>query len=548
MVIDLIEQLSVKNYVLFDSCIIDFNTGMSVITGETGAGKSLLIDAIGLLCGNRVVGDVVRKGTDKAILTMVLSSNPIIEEKLSENGFVCKDQIIITRIINANGKSSIRINQQISTLNFVKEIVSSQIDIHSQMDTYHLIDSSVQLELLDNYCQANDLKNKLSDLFQSYKTVCDELDHLKNEEFSDDELDYLTSQLNEIENADIQENELKELQEKITLATSWNKDKEEISNCLYEINKENGIMDSLYHVYKNCSKSNILKEYEQSFQDMYYSIQSLDEEIKSKKNNFENNNYDLDELQQREYLIRRLYKKYGGSFESLNERKNKILDKIDRIIHKQDVFEKLEKQKELAYENYMHCANELSKKRKSKMQELENLVEQNCRDLMLEKARFKISCKETNPSMNGIDQIDFMVSMNPGQDFSSLKTSASGGELSRLMLALKVVFQSTTGIETIIFDEIDTGVSGKVALSMGAKMKKLSDDYQVLCITHLPSVAVYANTHYCVEKTSNSLQTVTNVKELNHEEVIHELAIMSNGQDSELACKSMESLWEKVHG
>ncbi len=548
MVIDLIEQLSVKNYVLFDSCIIDFTTGMSVITGETGAGKSLLIDAIGLLCGNRVVGDVVRKGCDKAILTMVLSSTPTLEEKLNENGFESENQIIITRIINANGKSSIRINQQISTLNFVKEIVSSQIDIHSQNDTYHLIDSNVQLELLDNYCQTSDLKNKLSDLFKDYRNVCDELNRLKNEEFSDDELDYLTSQLNEIEDANIQEHELHELQEKITLATSWNKDKEEISNCLYEINKENGIMDSLYNIYKNCSKSNILKEFEQSFQDMYYSIQALDEEIKSKKNNYENNNYDLDELQQREYLIRRLYKKYGGSYESLNEKKNKILEKIDRIIHKQDVFEKLEKQKQMAYNKYMECANTLSKKRKSKMKELENLVENNCKDLMLEKARFKISCEQINPTINGIDQIDFMVSMNPGQDFSSLKTSASGGELSRLMLALKVVFQSTKGIETIIFDEIDTGVSGKVALSMGSKMKDLSNEYQVLCITHLPSVAVYANTHYCVEKTSDSQQTVTNVKELKHVEVIHELAIMSNGQDSELACKSMENLWEKVHG
>ncbi len=196
----------------------------------------------------------------------------------------------------------------------------------------------------------------------------------------------------------------------------------------------------------------------------------------------------------------------------------------------------------------MDCAKTLSKSRKSKIKELEKAVEQNCKDLMLEKARFMISCEETNPTKDGIDQIDFKVSMNPGQDFSSLKTSASGGELSRLMLALKVVFQSTTGIETIIFDEIDTGVSGKVALSMGSKMSHLSKDYQVLCITHLPSVAVYADTHFCVEKNSNSNQTITNVKELNHNQVIHELAIMSNGQDSELACKSMESLWEKIHG
>lgn len=546
--IDLIEQLSVKNYVIFDSCIIDFKNGMSVITGETGAGKSLLIDAIGLLCGNRLNGDVVRKGADKAILTMVLSSNPIMEEKLAENGFECEDQIIITRIINSNGKSSIRINQQISTLNFVKEIVSSQIDIHSQMDTYHLIDPSIQLELLDQYCKVDDLKQKVHNLYADYRKVCDHLEHLKNEEFSDDELEYLTAQLNEIEEANIKENELSDLQESIKFASSWAKDKEEISNCLYEINKENGILDSLYTIYKNCAKSNALKDFESSFQDIYYSIQTIDEEIKSKKNQFENDTYNLDELQQREYLIRRLYKKYGGSFDTLMERKNKILEKIDRIINKQDIFEKLEKEKASIYKNYMDCATTLSNLRKSKIKELEVAVENNCRDLMLEKARFKISCEFINPTKYGIDQIDFQVSMNPGQDFSSLKTSASGGELSRLMLALKVVFQSTTGIETIIFDEIDTGVSGKVALSMGSKMRHLSKEYQILCITHLPSVAVYADAHFCVEKSSNSTKTITNVKELNHDQVIHELAIMSNGQDSELACKSMENLWEKIHG
>jgi DNA repair protein RecN (Recombination protein N) len=545
----LIEQLSVKNYVLFDSCIIDFNTGMSVITGETGAGKSLLIDAIGLLCGNRVVGNVVRSGKEKAILSMALTNNKILQKKLSEADIECEDeQVIITRIINANGKSSIRINQQITTLNFVKDIVSSQIDIHSQMDTYHLMDSNVQMELLDSYCKNEQIRGEVEKAYQEYIVVYNELENLKNEKFSDEELDFLTAQLNEIEEANVQEDELNELHEKISRSVSWQKNQEELLDCLYEIDRENGVLDSLYNLYKKTSKSKLLTEFESQIHDMYFNLQNIDEQIKNIKNQYGQDAENLDQLQDREYLIKRLYKKYGGSYTGLIEAKNNITKKIDSIIHRQDVFDKLEKKKSESFKNYMDLASELSKKRQSKFKELENAVEIHCKDLMLEKARFKIDCQECKPTISGIDKIDFLVSMNPGQDFSSLKTSASGGELSRLMLALKVVFQASNGIDTIIFDEIDTGVSGKVALSMGAKMKALSSQYQVLCITHLASDAVYADTHYVVKKTSTENDTITNINELSHDESISELAIMASGKNNESAYKSMEDLWEEIHG
>ena len=545
----MIEQLSVKNYVLFDSCIIDFNTGMSVITGETGAGKSLLIDAIGLLCGNRVVGNVVRSGKEKAILSMALTNNKILQKKLSEADIGCEDeQVIITRIINANGKSSIRINQQITTLNFVKDIVSSQIDIHSQMDTYHLMDSNVQMELLDSYCKNEQIRGEVEKAYQEYIVVYNELENLKNEKFSDEELDFLTAQLNEIEEANVQEDELNELHEKISRSVSWQKNQEELLDCLYEIDRENGVLDSLYNLYKKTSKSKLLTEFESQIHDMYFNLQNIDEQIKNIKNQYGQDAENLDQLQDREYLIKRLYKKYGGSYTGLIEAKNNITKKIDSIIHRQDVFDKLEKKKSESFKNYMDLASELSKKRQSKFKELENAVEIHCKDLMLEKARFKIDCQECKPTISGIDKIDFLVSMNPGQDFSSLKTSASGGELSRLMLALKVVFQASNGIDTIIFDEIDTGVSGKVALSMGAKMKALSSQYQVLCITHLASDAVYADTHYVVKKTSTENDTITNINELSHDESISELAIMASGKNNESAYKSMEDLWEEIHG
>ena len=544
----MIEQLSVKDYVLFKSCIIDFTDGMSVITGETGAGKSLLIDAIGYLSGNRIKSNVIRNGKDKAILSMVLTSNDRVNAILEENGYEVDDQVIISRTILNNNKSTVRINQQITTLSFVRKIVNLLVDIHSQMDTYRLMDTSVQMELLDSYAKTMDLKASVKEAYMKYSNVLHELETLKNEEFSDAELEFLTTQLDEIENANIQEDELDALNDQIHEATSWYKNSEDLSSCLYEIDKENGALDSLYTLYKQASKSPILNDYEESFKNLYYSLQSVDEELKHMRDTHSNDSLDLDSLQSRQYLIKKLYRKYGGSYTSLMESKKSITDKIDRIIHRQDVFDKLEKEKEESFAAYMKLAKALSLKRKACFKELESKVMEHCKDLMLENARFMISCMEKKPSSNGIDDIEFLVSMNLGQDFSSLSASASGGELSRLMLALKVVFQASNGIETIIFDEIDTGVSGKVALAMGAKMKALSKNYQVLCITHLASVAVYANTHYLVNKKASASETITSVQELDQDKTIQELAVMTSGEASQKAKESMQDLWVKIHG
>ena len=544
----MIEQLSVKDYVLFESCIIDFTNGMSVITGETGAGKSLLIDAIGYLSGDRIKSNVIRNGKDKAILSMVLTSNEKVNSILEENGFEVDDQVIISRTILNNNKSTVRINQQITTLSFVRKIVNLLVDVHSQMDTYRLMDTKLQMELLDSYAKVENLKSSVKDSYSKYSNILNELETLKNEEFSDAELEFLTAQLDEIENANIQEDELETLNEQIHDASNWYKNKEDLSSCLYEMDKENGALDSLYTLYKQASKSSILNAYEDTFKNLYYSLQTVDEELKHVRDTHSSDVLDFDSLQNRQYLIKKLYRKYGGSYESLMESKQNIMDKIDRIIHRQDVFDKLEKEKAESFAAYMKFAKELSLKRKAVFSELESKVMEHCKDLMLENARFKISCTEKKPSSNGIDDIEFLVSMNPGQDFSSLSVSASGGELSRLMLALKVVFQASNGIETIIFDEIDTGVSGKVALAMGAKMKALSNKYQVLCITHLASVAVMANTHYLVSKKSTSNETITSVQELDHDQTIQELAIMTSGQASVKAKESMQDLWVKIHG
>ena len=246
----MIEQLSVKDYVLFESCNIDFTNGMSVITGETGAGKSLLIDAIGYLSGDRIKSNVIRKGKDKAVLSMVLTSNEEVNAILEENGFDTEDQVIISRTILNNNKSTVRINQTVTTLSFVRKIVNLLVDIHSQMDTYRLMDTKLQIELLDSYANTNGLKEQVKQAYNHYSNILNELDTLKNEEFSDAELEFLTAQLDEIENANVKENEMDELEEQIHEATHWFKNKEDLSECLYEMDRKMGLW-ILYTCYIN---------------------------------------------------------------------------------------------------------------------------------------------------------------------------------------------------------------------------------------------------------------------------------------------------------
>lgn len=546
----LIEQLMVKDYILFDHALIDFKKDMSVITGETGAGKSLLIDALSYLSGNRITGNIVRQGKEKAILQMVLSRpNEEVLALLEDNGFEVEDELIIQRTITSQGKSTIRINQQVSTLSFIKTLMSKLIDVHSQMDTIQLMDPMVQLDLLDQYAKNSELKAKTEIAYKQYSKAKRELAKAKEETFSDDELDRLTNELNEISVANVQEDELASLQETIKQLSRAQQNLDEMQQCISLFSKENGILDNLYETYKIIRKNELLEEEAENIQSMYYSLQDISETIQEKRNDILNSHEDIDQLQEREYEIKKLYRKYGGSYNAMMDRAKEMEARIDRIIHRQDVFEKLEKQLFASEEAYFKVAHQLSRSRKKVFDALSEEIEAHCKDLMLENAKFKVESHEKKPSADGIDEIEFMVSMNPGQPFSALKKSASGGELSRLMLALKTVFQTKEGIDTIVFDEIDTGVSGKVALAMGSKMHALSKNYQVLCITHLSSVAVWADSHFYVSKSQDENRTTTSIRQLDEEESLKELAIMSSGSAKESAVESMRELRKEVrHG
>lgn len=546
----MIEQLMVKDYILFDYALVDFTHGMHVITGETGAGKSLLIDAIGYLSGKRINGNIVRKGKDKAILQMVCStSSPKISQMLEENGFEVEDSILITRTVQANQKSTIRINQQITTLSFVRELVSYMIDMHSQMDTYQLMQPSVQLDLLDALAQTKDLREEVAQQYTTLKAIEKEYHTCKNESLSDDELDYLTAQLNRIDELNIQEGELESLQEKVKICAEMEKNTELYSQSIYQLNKENGLMDTCYDLSKELSKTNSTSEIANQLMDIYYRFDEIKENLQEQLNQFNQSSESIDEMESRIYTIKAMYKRYGGSFSSLMEAKANLEKKIERFLSREHILAEMETNLSKARKAYDQLAEELSQKRKAIFSSVEQQVNQHCHDLMLEHADFHISSQEKEASKDGKDAIEFLISMNPGQPLVPLKYSASGGELSRLMLALKVVFQAQQGVDTIIFDEIDTGVSGKVAFAMGHKMHTLAQHYQVLCITHLASVACFGDRHYCVQKTSEDGSTQTSIHLLNEKETLEELAVMSSGQVNQASLQAAQELKDRaIHG
>lgn len=546
----MIEQLMVKDYILFDYALVDFTHGMHVITGETGAGKSLLIDAIGYLSGKRINGNIVRKGKDKAILQMVCStSSPKISQMLEENGFEVEDSILITRTVQANQKSTIRINQQITTLSFVRELVSYMIDMHSQMDTYQLMQPSVQLDLLDALAQTKDLREEVAQQYTTLKAVEKEYHTCKNESLSDDELDYLTAQLNRIDELNIQEGELESLQEKVKICAEMEKNTELFSQSIYQLNKENGLMDTCYDLSKELSKTNSTSEIANQLMDIYYRFDEIKENLQEQLNQFDQSSESIDEMESRIYTIKAMYKRYGGSFFSLMEAKANLEKKIERFLSREHILPEMETNLSKARKAYDQLAEELSQKRKAIFSSVEQQVNQHCHALMLEHADFHISSQEKEASKDGKDAIEFLISMNPGQPLVPLKDSASGGELSRLMLALKVVFQAQQGVDTIIFDEIDTGVSGKVAFAMGHKMHTLAQHYQVLCITHLASVACFGDRHYCVQKTSEDGSTQTSIHLLNEKETLEELAVMSSGQVNQASLQAAQELKDRaIHG
>lgn len=538
----------VKDFVLMDEVHLSFDANMSAFTGETGAGKSLLMDAIALLKGERINTSMIKEGKEKSIIEGVFEVQEThrANQLLKDAGIALEDGMLVaSREISKEGKSIARMNQRVVNVSFLKEVISSLVDIHSQHDTQYLLNAKYHVSLLDRFCDVEELRLQTASSYHAYKTMKDELEAALREDYNEADLDFLTHQLNEIDEAAIAEDELLSLEEEQKRLMAFEKITQKANAALELLDDDQKGSNVIYNAYREVSlihEDVFFEQVSEKLQDAYYMI---DEQVTAIKDHMEHFDYDEDmfhQQQERIFLIHKILRKYGPSFREVNMKRDDFERKIDIILHRQDYIVNQEKQRDLAYSKYLQDAQQLHKKREKKSIELERLVMKQLHDLQLPHAVFHVQMETFEGNANGIDQVSFLISMNQGEPLKPLSTTASGGELSRFMLGLKTVFTSLQGIETIIFDEIDTGVSGSVAFRVGCKMKEIAQDIQVFCVTHLASVAACAHHHYIVEKTQDNSSTTTNIHLLDETQRIQQLALISNNSTSDSALKAAKEL------
>lgn len=539
----------VKDFVLIDELRLNFDTQMSAFTGETGAGKSLLMDAIGVLKGERINTSMIKEGKEKAFIEGVFE----VEEHhpaytlLQEAGYDVEDfMFVASREFGREGKSVARINQRIVNVSFLKDVVSTLVDIHSQHDTQYLLNTKYHITLLDNFCNVEDLCQRVKTQYQAYKKIHDKLESALHEDYNEDDLEFLTFQLNEIDEADIKEHELEECEEESKRLMAFEKISSKVASSLELLEDEHKGSASLYEACREIGsihEDDFFEKVKEKLQEAYYQVEEVVHELKDYMDDFDYDEVHFHELQERISCIHKIYRKYGPNVQALQVKREELNQKIDMILHRQDFITKQEALREEAKKQYLLVANELHEIRSTKAKELEQKILEELKDLQLPHARFEVVLETMEGNASGIDNVAFLISMNPGEPLKPLSTTASGGELSRFMLGLKTVFTSLQKIETIIFDEIDTGVSGSVAFSVGRKMKELANQTQVFCVTHLASVAACAQHHYIVEKLQQENTTNTKIRELNEEERIAQLAMISNNSMSTSAMEAAKELY-----
>lgn len=548
----MLKEMYVKDFILIDEVRLSFDDHMSAFTGETGAGKSLLMDAIGVLKGDRIQTSMIREGKDKALIEGVFE----VEERhpayrlLKDAGYELEDGMFIaSRECSRSGKSTARINQRMVNVSFLRDVVSSLVDIHSQHDTQYLLNARYHLSLLDNFCDDAVLCALVKERYQNYKTISDELEAALREDYNEDDLEFLTYQLNEIDDAALKEHELDELEDEQRRLQAFEKISSRVQSALQYLEEEDKGNAALYAAYREISaihEDDYFQGVAEKLQEAYYQVEEQIQGIRDHMENFDYDEAHFATLQERIFLIHKILRKYGPTWQDVMKQRDELEHKIDIILNRADFVKKQEAIRDAANASFMEAATQLHELRVNKAQELESLILKQLHDLQLPNARFHVAIDTIDGNVNGIDKVAFFVSMNPGEVMKPLSTTASGGELSRFMLGLKTVFTSLQGIETIIFDEIDTGVSGSVAFSVGRKMKEISDHVQVFCVTHLASVAACAHQHYIVEKKQNEDTTHTSIRRLHEDERICELAMISNNSTSESALKAAKELLNRA--
>ena len=534
----MLESIYIENFAIIDRLEVDFHNHMTVLTGETGAGKSIIIDAIGQLMGNRSQSSFIKADCDECFIEGVFTigaKSPVLN-KLKEYRIDYEDKLVVSKSFNRDNKSIIKINYRNVSKMVLQSIMADLIDIHSQFETHSLFDAENHLIILDEF-----INQPLKKLFQTYslayrtyREINRDYQKALNEELSDEQLEFYQAQLAEINSLDLEELDEDELEREKKLLQSYEKTNEQISKYRQYMNGDRGALATLSNALSELEELKDNPQYQNTYErmyDLYYNLIDLDDEIINEFNSTNFDEYRLNEIQEVFFKLNRLKRKYGQSIEAIKEAKEDLEMKVAAFNNRETYLNDLKKQLDIAYQETKSIAEQITRLRQSKAKEFTELVTKELKSLYLDKVVFKVDFKLVDFQKNGQDNVEFLISTNAGQTLKPLNKVASGGEMSRIMLAIKILSLSSSSVETIIFDEADTGVSGKVAESIGAKMKYISKQHQVLCITHLAQVAAFAKNHYLIQKSSNDNYTNVKIKELSYDQSINEIAKLISGKE-----------------
>lgn len=538
-------QINIQNFALIEKLTVTFEKGFNILSGETGAGKSILIDAINCVLGGKSSRGFIRTGTEKAFVEAVFTiENDKTEAVLNEMDVEHDDLVIISREMFKSGKSIAKVNGKSVLVSQLKDISVTLIDIHGQHENQNLLEVSNHIFYLDNFGEENILW-QIEKYSVLYKEIIDIDKKIKELKITDGEngkiSDFLKYQINEIDKASLKIGEDDELEEKFSvISNSENISKifSEASEILYDgTENSKSIYDLLGYVVNKLrtveGKSEKIKCIADSLEGIYYNTQEIVQDIRDIKDNISFDEKELEYINSRLFQIDNYKKKYGKTIEEIFKYKEEIEKKYDEYINREEIIKNLELKKNKVFEKLIFEAKKLHEIRIKLAKGLETKVKNELNYVGLEKSTFKIDVNFDEKSVGniGADKVQFLISTNPGEPLKSLEKVVSGGELSRIMLAIKTVFVDKDKVPSVIFDEIDTGISGRIAQSVAEKMYTISTKHQVFCVTHLAQIACMSDIHFWVSKNTKNEKTYTDVRRINEDEKKKVLALMIGGTE-----------------
>lgn len=549
----MLAELSIKQFAIIDELNITFKRGMTVLTGETGAGKSILLDAIGLLVGGRGSSEFVRYGQDKAEiegLFIVESNHPILEAASHYGIEIEEGTVILRRDLHSSGKSVCRVNGKMMPLSTLRELGRLLVDIHGQHEHQHLMDAEYHLGILDSFAETNltPLLEQYRYAYGEWKNVADELKRLsQSEQELAQRMDLLAFQTNEIETAELKVGEEQALVEERSELANFERIHQHVRLSYEAVAEEAKGLDQIGIAMREMEEASTLSvslaPMAETISNAYFLLEDAKFQLRDQLDALEFDPIRLDEIETRLALFQQLKRKYGATIDEVIMYGEKIADELKSMTNREEHLQELTDRLERLEQTVRTTGLALSAARKQAALKLEKSIQRELKELYMEKTQFEVRFEEGPFKPDGLDQVEFYMMTNVGEPFKPLAKVASGGELSRVMLALKSIFSRTVGVASIIFDEVDTGVSGRVAQAMGEKIFRLSVGSQVLCITHLAQVAAMADQHLYITKTETNERTKTNVTTLDHAERVDELGRMIAGaQMTELTKQHVEEL------